>query len=175
MHRKKFDAAARPTTHHADGPRDGCSYAAVCKFDCGCPNLSPCISATPNLSVFLGCCSVPYPFPSRVVSPHSVAISVATDLNCSRISVRFVQSALRFAIRCYDGVARRHCCRGRGSRRHRDCPASLRPRHNWRGLFARARTKFASRMGRRHVSFFSNPGVPDFRRQPAPRNGSPNP
>jgi hypothetical protein len=60
-------------------------YATVCKSDCGYRRLSPRIPESHDLSALLECSSVPHPFPSPIVPQRSVAISVAMDLNCSRV------------------------------------------------------------------------------------------
>ncbi len=54
------------------------------KFACDYPTLFRPISKSPNLSVLLECASVPHPFPSRLISVSSVAISVAKITLCSR-------------------------------------------------------------------------------------------
>jgi hypothetical protein len=82
---RAYRPLARPLTLTATW-RSG--YAAVCKFyeRCLCPSSS--IPERPALSGHFECPSVPHPFLSRTVPSCSVAISVATDLNCSRTSER---------------------------------------------------------------------------------------
>jgi hypothetical protein len=62
--------------------------APVSKFYERCLWTSSSIPERPALSAHFECPSVPHPFLSRTVPSCSVAISVATDLSCSRTSER---------------------------------------------------------------------------------------